>query len=148
MNNINHVLTTVGKTDRILKINCRCSASLSKRWILWPVFNEQKRHKSVNAVKFKSSFCKSDWFVNISSVIILHSVLDNNYFLLNYHTAWNMLHPVTQVFKIIIYFCYHFYNLFLFINFPFNISNWRHFLNILFDNYSEIKYLFTFFPNF
>lgn len=56
----------VGKSDRILNSNCLCSASLSNRCIFGPLFNEQNLHKSVNAVKFSSSFCGSPWLLLVN----------------------------------------------------------------------------------
>lgn len=67
----------MGRNDLILYRICRCSASFSKRWIFGPIRNEQKRHKSVNAVKFNSSlwFCACElfnifWFAAITTLNI------------------------------------------------------------------------------
>lgn len=49
------LLTIVGR--QVLNLNkiCRCSDSLSKMWSRGPLFSEQSRQRSVNAVKLRSS---------------------------------------------------------------------------------------------
>lgn len=49
------LLTIVGRQVLSLNKICRCSDSLSKMWSLGPLFREHNRHRSVNAVKLRSS---------------------------------------------------------------------------------------------
>ena len=54
-NNTKIKLTIVGKQVRNLNRICRCSDSLSNMWRRGPLLSEQRRQRSVNAVKLRSS---------------------------------------------------------------------------------------------
>lgn len=106
-----YLLTTVGSIDLTLNKICLCSASLSNNWSLCPIFNEHNLHKSVNAVKFSSSFCGSWWLVNIASDIAF-SFIQSFFFSSNTNTPnahiklWKIDKMHTRIFFNIFFFIF------------------------------------------